>query len=343
MTADSIEQALYDLKDKGHAKLPPIRQLAKKLNTSPGKVHKSIVSLSAKGIIETQQGRGNFFRKPKTRTQKAKTLFTAVFSMKIVPHDGYALKIIDSLRAAAKKNKIELQIIDDCKADKPESWKKTLAQIDISRTKGFILPSKSAARHHDKFSQLAPCVIVNDTPLEVVEIPSFLPDYFSAGFLGAEHLAKQGHRRIGYLGQGKSFFSYQNLQHIAGMRLAARVYNVEFVENNIISLANNRHISAKQLTDLLETTKCTGFIARNDIAAALACNVIAKTKSKKVAIVGCGNYQRGINSPYPLTTIDYKYEQICEQAMDCLKKLNSNIKVSMDNLINPELIIRESA
>ena len=328
--------------------LAPERRLAASLGVSRYEIKSAIAILKAKGMVEPRHGSGVYLKNPSatiaTKAAKRKATTIAVgFLSKLNPGDIYYMKLFDALETAAAVDGVELSFHGDLRRQEEQSRLKELASAN--KIRGFLVAPGVPGRFILEMAGLVATVgIVNPNAcgrsINCVEV-----NHHSQGLKAAEHLIKQGCRRLGFITDTPLSIGCQ--EQIAGMRAAAAftggVLDDGFVRSIPRVLASARRQNPHFWRQLAGVD---GFLVRDDLMADLVVRRLAETGIRvpdDLLIVGVNNYLAGRVFKIPLTSIDTRLDTICAEAIGILQRQRSSRGGKVIHvLVEPELIIRMS-
>jgi len=163
------------------------------------------------------------------------------------------------------------------------------------------------------------------------------------GYLAAEHLIKNGHRKILFL-NGPSYIS-SAWQRMVGVKKALEAYKIPFGKSMIYHIPVKVGESEKQIQKIINNNiGCTALICFSDMIAWETAYVL-KTMGIKVpediSLVGFDNIQSRFLFPMMLTTISSSKLKMSQKAADLLfKTIQSGEKGKI--VLETKLIVRES-
>lgn len=197
---------------------------------------------------------------------------------------------------------------------------------------------------------------IKDLPIPVILVGADHPDYdyihwdnYRGGFLAAEHLIKQGFKKIGMI-RPHTISKISDLRE-RGFRDALREYGIPMDEDCLVSGITRKHagFSEEAGHEAIQILK-----HRNKIPEALFCSNDAQALGamyalkelglrvpEDVAIMGYDNIK--IARYLELTTIDQKMYQVGRQAIQRIATLFQNPDAEpLKDKVTPELIVRKS-
>lgn len=168
----------------------------------------------------------------------------------------------------------------------------------------------------------------------------------TGGYIATEHLAKRGHRSIGFLAGPAT--SYGSKQRMLGYRAALKDnglgFNSKIVENCKPTVDGGR-AATKQL--LRENPKLTALFCFNDllaIGALQCCEQLGRKVPADLAIVGYDDIPMASWVTPALTTCKVSFEDMGKAAMQLLIDHINDCDGDCKNVVlEPQLIIRNSA
>lgn len=336
-----LEELIKQYEVKDEIKLPPERKLAVSLKASRPTVSKAISQLVAEGTLERKQGSGTFIKN--SRMYSGDLCLGIGFRYIYSASDCHFYKIIESMAEYRCGKKISIQIYDGLESNSQREKNRIFDAYDAKLVDGFLLASRMRADTIVRLSQKAPTVIINST-IGSGDITCLDCDYFTAGFLAGELLTGKGHQKIGYI--------HTDLSHpivpriLAGMKNALRVANIDMNNDYILEAKQNEKLFRKNIIRYFNNQPVTAVVAGDDRQATNIIRILTemgKQVPKDVSVIGVGNFETGLKSPVPLTTIDSRLDLMSHIGADILIKKIKGEKIKKNMiLIEPKLIERDS-
>lgn len=166
-------------------------------------------------------------------------------------------------------------------------------------------------------------------------------NFSNGGYLQCEYLIKRGHKKIGFIGNIKSFKSKEKLM---GITTALEDYRVPINEDFFMDVEENSN--GKILEMLSCEEKPTAIICQWDFIAIKLIKLLYERGIKvpeDISVIGSGNSEMSTLSIPALTTMDLNIEYSCETAVSLLLKRINNPSKPYENItINSSLIERDS-
>jgi LacI family transcriptional regulator len=172
-------------------------------------------------------------------------------------------------------------------------------------------------------------------------------DHYSVANTAVQHLIKNGHKHIGYIGgsgltgnikESQRYKGYYSTMHTAGLSV-----NPDWV----IDCAWDEELCIEKVNHLIHTSNYpTAFFAASDLMAMAALSAFYDkgiSVPKDVAVIGLSNIEVSKYSNPPLTTIDIPTKEIGMVAVDLLlARINGN-KLLPKKVILPTNLIKRSS
>jgi LacI family transcriptional regulator len=175
--------------------------------------------------------------------------------------------------------------------------------------------------------------------------PSFNCDsvwynFNNGGYKQCEYLIKNGHTKIGFLGNSSV---YKNKEKILGITSALEDYELQ-VRNEIFLYEEN--FEDKILSIINSKDSPTAIICQWDYTAIKLIKFLYENKVKvpeDISVIGSGNTEMSSLSIPGLTTLELNIDYACEVAVSLLLRRISNPHKPYENItINSDLVERDS-
>lgn len=245
--------------------------------------------------------------------------------------------IVKGANRIALRHDYTLLLVD---TEESQEREQTLLESLAQRVDGMIVSSRMPEESVQWMLELQkPVVLFGRNPH--FAIPSVGTDSYLAAYMLTQHLLNQGHRRITYLGFGKSRW---NDERIRGIQTCLAEHGMSAAEHDAQAptpQAGERACSSI----MLAAERPDAVICYNDV---IALGFIKEARAlgfslpQDVSVCGFDNVVYGEYSSPALTTVDLQSEKMGELAM--LKLIDaltgkSDIEYS---LLEPRLVVRES-
>lgn len=320
----------------GHLKpgdqVPTELEISKQYNVSRITSKRALTELENKELIERIQGRGSFVAE-----QKPSPSHVILFILPFPNNPGlgdYAQGISRFIANTPYTVQIQTNAY--------------LSQLDAKKISsmyaGLLLYPEAGTSHLDilytLYLEKFP-VVVLDKNIESIPFPFITSDNMQGGYLAAQHLINQGHKKI-------VFYATQNLERSSTIRERYLGYLKAIHEANIAYHGSKVVLSAEDNSAFIHQLKeeeITGLIAENDINAIHLMKEIKRygyQVPKDFSIIGFDNIQAAELVDPALTTIAQSFEEIGYQAAEQLIQLIENKEAIHSVVIPIEVIIRES-
>jgi len=223
--------------------------------------------------------------------------------------------------------------------------------LDIIRTEdplGIFLFGRFTHFFVEKLKEAHPTIIVIDHDLPYFSVDTVMVDDYHGALLAVQHLVKNGHHRIGFIGDNRISIGFlaryhgfcDALTHWGLDYYPEYVYDLHFMDkfSNVDFHTLAEHLNYDRLP--------TAFFCANDpIAFVLntALNARGIRTPEDVSIVGFDNLEAGQWQSPPLTSIHYPREHIAKQALNALLfRLENSDAPYTKMMVQPDLVVRQS-
>ncbi|MBE0701034.1 MAG: LacI family DNA-binding transcriptional regulator [Acholeplasmataceae bacterium] len=177
-----------------------------------------------------------------------------------------------------------------------------------------------------------------------IGIDSVYTNDYHGGYQIGEHLVKQGHKKIGYIGAPKDILC--SLKRLEGMAKFLEEAHHPLLDSWVKFLVHGNLDLEKPIQDLINQ-KVTAIFCFNDTMAYEAISILNQKGYDvpgQIAIVGYDNLEERIKVPVSLTTIDTNKKELTIRAIHMLMRRIENFNVPLMKLVNTsKLIVRKTA
>lgn len=196
--------------------------------------------------------------------------------------------------------------------------------------------------------------MLRNFPCPIIMVERYLPsmdsdclrsDFYRMGFLGAEYLIENGHRRIGFIGGSRDSTITQDKK--TGFKDCMRASGLELREEWIIHtdrlIYENGYAVANQLLALEE--RPTALVSSNDISVSILNELISRgvRVPEDISICNCEDTQMATHCQVPLTSMRVDFGRMAADAVRILCRRRRQPSMPRSQLIyNPQLIVRAS-
>ena len=322
-------------------------ELMKEFSVSRHTIRKAIGDLVNEGWLYKQQGRGTFVANTKQQAPgkgKLVGVITTYIKDYIFP------EIISGIEGVLSDQGYSI-ILGNTNNDieKERAILKNMLKHNLS---GLIVePTKSIFPNHndDLFKQLqnqgVPILFIHAT-YQNVEASYIIEDDQKAGYIATKYLIEQGHQRIA------GIFKQDDMQghgRYSGYLKALRESDIDSQEGDVLwyTTENRKQVvdlqNMKVIQQLIEGR--TGIVCYNDqisIGLIQLLSQFGKNVPKDLSLVSFDNSNMADAGEVKLTTIAHPKSQLGKRAASHLLGLIRQEKTSIEDIIEPELIIRDS-
>lgn len=181
---------------------------------------------------------------------------------------------------------------------------------------------------------------------EIEGLPYICSDNIKGGRLAAEYLIEQGCENLAYLGGSLELDLLSNQRYLAFKeRAAAEALTVKNYQCQLNSFDRKKY---QQLAaDIFaENEKIDGIFASSDLIAAAVIKEAAKNKIRvpeDLKVIGYDDIELAELYSPEITTIRQSAAEIARKSVELLLKAIAGTEIDRENILDVELIIRESA
>ena len=188
-------------------------------------------------------------------------------------------------------------------------------------------------------------IIMMERYLPSMDSDSLRSDCYRMGFLGAEYLIRNGHRKIGFIGGSRDSTITQD--KLTGFMDCMQASGLELREDWIIHIDRliyeNGIAVAEQLLALED--RPTGLVSSNDISVSILNELISHgvRVPEDISICNCEDSQMAMHCQIPLTSMRVDFARMAADAVKTLCRRRRQPSMPRSQLIyNPILIERSS-
>jgi len=327
--------------------LPTESELVKMFNVSRHTIRRALSDLLNQGWLYTQQGSGTFVADPnadQNLSGKMVGVITTYFKDYIFPEilsgiddvvseEGYSVLLGTTKNNAARERIVLNNMLNN-----------QLAGLIVEPSKS-VYPTQNIDLYKTFRDRGIPILFIHAT-YRGFEVSSVIEDDEYAGYIATKHLLDQGHRKI------IGIFKQDDMQghgRYKGYLKAFEEANIPVDETLIKWFTTEERssiVSEERLRDWLNTQhKVTAFICYND---QIAVNMMACFKAmnihipKDYSVVSFDNSNLADKLEIKLTTVAHPKAMLGKMAAITLLKLMKDPTEKFEEVMRPELIVRES-
>lgn len=329
-------------------------ELTKEYGVSVITVKKALLNLVNQGFLYTRVGKGTYVanRNPsgKSKLVEQKTVGLVLRDLK---HPFFSM-IVHGIEERAYDLGFTLLLSSSSgRIDKEENQINHFKSLGVD---GLIIASLSLEYRATPYIQK-----LHDENFPYIMI-SYMhdPDYWFVGsdhelggYLGTEHLIKQGCKKIGYVNLGKGNLLGEVRKN--GYSRALMEYDIPYNSNNIFYIEEEKYDSGldryqlgyqfgKQFVSLKDKPEALFFyndtLALGFIKYALEAGI---SVPGDVAVVGYDDVEVSKFSSVPLTTVRQQVDKIGASAVEIISNRILKSDVRNRTIFKPELLVRESS
>ncbi len=315
VSVSTVSRAINNTDDINIETKYKINEIIKELNYNPNPAAKALVGRSSKYIAI------------------------------IVPniHHSVISKMVQGIMTKLEEYGFDVLLLDYNESREKEEYYCSI--IDQKMIDGLIMIT-SIAKAEDilAISRKIPTVLI-ERIIESEDIDSVFIDEDSAMYQLLEYLKKKGHHNIGFINGEKGTSSAE--LRIKSYFESMNKLNLNYDENCIIhtnwSMLGGREAFNKLIKNKCE---CTAIVCASDqlaMGAIGAAYTLGISVPKNISILGFDNFDDGLISIPPLTTLDYPAYKMGEVAADCILEKIKDGRIKSKKIILPvSLIERDS-
>ena len=238
-----------------------------------------------------------------------------------------------------------------CNTDEDPALEISEVSALLNHTDGLIIATALAptdTKFYKKVINDGAKIVLVDRYLNGVRCPLVRTDDVMAGLLGAEHLIKLGHRRIGYLCGVRTSNA---LDRFVGYKQALKKHKLPY-DASLVRLSGFPYEeTGYEVVDywIKEGSMPRAVLAFSDPAAIGAMRAAADAGLRvpeDLAIVGCGRIRYGDLLDVPLTTVSWPPRGIgragASQLIDMISSKRGESRRASETIFTPVLVVRGS-
>ncbi len=320
--ASLLRAQIADTTLKPGDRLPTIEELAARYAVSRNTVNNAIDILAREGLLDSRRKKGTFVRSRQEIAAAAPLRPRAgtlglIFSLidRVSGDIPYYSGILGQLRVAAAQRGQELLLLGDSGTDDVGQFKRIIEAGKIDATI-YLAVSHPSRKIIDTASTCAHPLILVDYLLEAGGLDSIMIDNAACVKLAIDHLAAQGHRKIGFVNADHASPSAK--ERHAAYRDALRAHGLPYHA----TLVHEASLGLLDLTDPAESlaAAATAALCFND---AIAAALITSLENIAVHVPGdfsvCGVCVFGIRqNSLPLTSVGIDTALMARHAVELI-------------------------
>lgn len=308
------------------------KELAQKLNISAATVsmvlnHKPGISEATRQmVLNAAKEYGYQFKKapedPDTRTIQIVIYHKNGLILSDTPFFNH---VIEGISFQCQSLGFTLHMSYFYERDSMEEQLEHLCELDVDGI--LLLGTEMAKEDFTPFTTLSMPLVVLDSYYEEIPFDSVVINNIQGAFAGTCHLAKLGHKKIGYL---RSSFSIHNFEERAeGYYKALRVFGLDINHPYVCRICPVPDRGYEDMLRYLEEGPQlpTAYFADNDIVAGAAIRALKEKGFRvpeDVAVMGFDNIPFGSLMEPPLATMEVEKQQLGILAVDILNRRIQN-------------------
>lgn len=341
----TVRNALLRAIDAGHfpvdQRLPSTKELSEQMSVSLVTAHRALRELVGEGFLDRSRGRGTYIIDRSSRAAK-KLRICVLIDREASLVDEHHSRLVEGMRqASAGPNGPDA----DVELTVSHGGAPTDAGID-----GYLLldpPEHELAGHLAQLPAGTPRLVVGSPPADA-EVSGIGIDHHAVAELLVDHLMQMGHRRLAFLGSGRSTGGNRSLR--SQIEAVCRDRGIGLPESHLLSVAGWRVDDAEKMSlfRLLDRTdRPTALIAARfyfalDVYEAAA--TLGSEIARDLSVVGIGNPASAGHLAPPLTCIQEPLVELGHAAIDSIIKAIEKPSAGgcSTRTLRPELVIRKS-
>ncbi len=315
VSVSTVSRAINNTDDINKETKKRIKEIIKELNYNPNPAAKALVGRSSNYIAI------------------------------IVPniHHSVISKMVQGIMTKLEEEKIDVLLLDyNERREKEEHY---CSIIDQKMIDGLIMIT-SIAKSEDivAISKKIPTVLI-ERMIDSNDVDSVFIDEESGMYQLLKHLKNNGHSKIGFINgaRGTTSAEIRMKTYLSTMKKLDLIYYEDCVLYTNWSLLGGKEAFIKLMNSKCE---CTALVCASDQLAMGAIGAAYKlgiSVPKDISILGFDNFDDGLISIPPLTTLDFPAFKMGEAAAECILERIKDGRIESKNIILPvSLIERDS-
>lgn len=344
-----IKKRIKDDQLKPGEKIDSENELSEKFNVSRHTVRQAIGTMVNEGWLYRVQGKGTFVaRQPNVRKQSSKIIgvVTTYLNDYIFPNiikgidmalsaKGYSI-VLGHTNSEVKKEAVCLNNLLD----------KNIDGLIVEPTKS-ALPNPNLELYRILSEKGIPIIFIHGYYRDL-RYSYVVEDDEQAGYLATKHLIELGHKRI------IGIFKVDDIQghgRYKGFVQAHKENGLNIQDQSVIWFTTEEKemiFNGGEYARLLHKrlNDCTGLVCYNDQIAVKMLDLLrekGKKIPKDISIVSFDDSDIATATEVKLTTVAHPKEKLGEKAAQSLMKMIEGKEVHIEEVMKPELIVRESS
>ena len=329
--------------------LPPVKDLCEQFGgINHLTVRQAIKNLAEENLVRSIQGRGSFVTEQQARERRIAL---------VLPHleDTLFVRIAKGAQEVLETDGVHTIILDSRGSENTEAGHiANLKNLPLDGALIFPIADSNIAEQIFKLKLEEFCFVLVDRYFEDIAAPCVVVDNYGGGYAGARHLAQQGYRRVGWIGEGRSTAARLRLE---GFRAALNdagiacpgslICDFEIGSNAPAPYQQAMRASVREAVDALlqQQPRPDALMGCDDLIALYALERLRDHNlevPEEIAVIGFDDVPEAQSKG--LTTIRQPMLEVGRQAAQMLLERMQKTGLPIEKKMLPvELIVRETA
>lgn len=331
--------------------LPSVKELCEQFGgINHLTVRQAIKNLTEENLVKSVQGRGSFVTEQVKRNRRIAI---------VLPHleDTIFVRIAKGAQEALERGGVRSLILDSRGSESTEADHiEHLTGLPVDGALIFPITHGNIAEQVFKLKMAGFSFVLVDRYFEDIATPCVVADNYDGGYKSAQYLAKQGRKRVAWIGELRSTAArlrlkgFQDALNDAGIACPnALIKNVEIMPNAPApyhaALRDGVRNAICELTR--QMPHIDGLVCCDDASALHALEMLTDIGVKvpdQIALIGFDDVPEAALSRPALTTVRQPMGQMGQEAAQMLLERMENRNGAVEKKVLPvELVIRETA
>jgi|GEM_PF-574999 len=332
--------------------LPSQIELAKQYNTSEMTMRKALTLLANEGVIYRIRKKGSFIGQKPQLTSLVKHSLKKIYfvhrrnAISLLSHSLYQ-SMFDGIRQVCDEYGVDFHLLGiERNIELPNDPQSGFIMFDVLHNLSAEWLDTLEGLKSDQRA-----VVTIQFYFPHLEFPYIIGDNVTGGYLATQHLLSLGHRRIGVILTGQSYYEINSefAMRLQGYRMALSSFNVEFDPELIFVKNDSEETTASGYEGFLHLMSLpnppTAIFAGSDLKA-LGTLYAAQDHGYRVpddlSVIGYDGEPFAEFTIPRLTTVNQNTFMFGAQAAKAILQQSRKEQASAESMVPPQLVVRAS-